>query len=261
MSRYLGLDARFQEVYIPPDWSMTGQFYIFSQHVNVIVEQGSGLMGMEQIIDFNMYNFRSVYDRQVISDKRARAHYFNNIGVERMLAGDTVLAFANFRESIREDETFSPPWTNLGILNRQEGLTDYAEAAYLKSLDADNTNLVAMSNLASLYEQAGRTELAEFYRNRVESHRVHNPYYRYQLAQAAFSNGDYDISIDHLKYAIRKKDNDDSFYFLMSMNYLMKGEKIAAQKWMKEAEEVALKDADKKRYHHKFKMLISSDDD
>ena len=260
MSRYLGIEASFQEVFIPPDWSMTGQFYIFSQHVNVYINLGSGLAGTDQIIDFNQYDFRSTYDRQIISDKRARAHYFNNIGVERMLAGDTALAFTNFRESIREDKTFSPPWTNLGILSRQESFSDYAEAAYLKALDDDSINLVAMSNLASLYEQNGRTELAEFYRNRVESHRMHNPYYRYQLAQTAFGNGDYDTSIDHLKFAIRKKKNDDSFYFLMSMNYLMKGEKIAAQNWMKKAAEIASKDIDKKRYHNKYDMLISSDD-
>jgi Flp pilus assembly protein TadD len=261
MSRYVGLDASFQEVFIPPDWSVTGQFFILSQHVNARVNLGSGIAGVDQIIDFNMYNFRNIYDQQVISDKRARAHYFNNIGVERMLAGDTELAFTNFRESIREDKTFSPPWTNLGILSRQESFTDYAEAAYLKALDVDETNLVAMSNLASLYEQRGRTQLMEFYRNRVESHRMHNPYYRYQLAHTAFGNGDYDTSIDHLKFAVRKRKNDDSFYFLMSMNYLMKGEKNAAQNWMKKAEEVATKDIDKRRYHNKFDILISNDDD
>jgi tetratricopeptide (TPR) repeat protein len=261
MSRYVGLDANFQEVFIPPDWSMTGQFYIFSQHVNVNVNLGSGFSGQDQVIDFNMDDFRMIFDRQIISDKRARAHYFNNIGVEHMLAGDTTMAFANFRESIREEETFSPSWTNLGILSLQEGLTDYAEAAYLNALEADSINLVAMSNLASLYEKDGRTELAEYYRNRVKSHRMHNPYYRYQLAQTAFGNGDYDTSIEHLQIAIREKGNDDSFYFLMSMNYLMKGEKNAAQNWMKKAEEAAPKDIDKKRYHNKFDMLIRSDVD
>lgn len=256
MARNIGLDAKFQEVLIPPDWSIEGQSFIFSQHINVHVDLGSGYLGGDQIIDFNMYDFRDTYERHVVSDSRARAHYFNNIGVERMLDGDTVMAFANFRQSIREDDTFTPAWANLGILNRREGYEKYAEVAYNKALDIDPVNLVAMSNLASLYEQQGQTELAEHYRGRVRSHRMHNPYYRYQLARNAFEEGDYDTSIEHLDYALREKDDDDQFYSLMSLNYLMKGDRNKAQRWMREAEEVAEKESDKQRYHNKFEMMV-----
>jgi len=256
MARNVGLDARFQEVLIPPDWSIEGQSFIFSQHINVHVDLGSGYLGGDQIIDFNMYDFRDTYDREIISDNRARAHYFNNIGVEKMLAGDTVLAFANFRQSIREDDTFTPAWANLGILNRREGYEKLAEFAYLKALDIDPVNLVAMSNLASLYEQQGKVELAEQYRSRVRSHRMHNPYFRYLQARTLFEEGDYDGSIKHLEYAIRKKNDDDQFYSLMSLNYLMKGNREEAQNWMKQAEKIAEKESDKQRYHNKFEMMV-----
>ena len=254
MSRYLDLDAKYQEVLVPPNWSIAGQTFILSQHVNVLVDLD---FGMDQMIDFNMYDFRISYDRRVISDSRARAHYFNNKGVEHMLEGDTLLALANFRESVREDKLFSPVWVNLGILNNREGYPNYAETAYLQALSVDNTNLVAMSNLAALYEQEGRTELAAQYRRKVESHRMLNPYYRYQLARTAFDNGDYEIAIYHLKFAIRKNKNDDNFYFLMSLSYFNNGEKVAAERWMKKAEEVAKMAADKKKYHRKLDMLMS----
>lgn len=256
MARNVGLDASFQEVLIPPDWSIEGQSFIFSQHINVHVDLGSGYLGGDQIIDFNMYDFRDTYDREVVSDSRARAHYFNNIGVEKMLAGDTLLSFANFRQSIREDETFTPAWANLGILNRREGYENLAEFAYLKALNIDPVNLVAMSNLASLYEQQGKTELAEQYRNRVKSHRMRNPYYRYMQARTLFEEGDYDGSIEHLEYAIRKKNDDDQFYSLLSLDYLMKGNREEARKWMKQAEEIAEKESDKQRYHNKFEMMV-----
>ena len=256
MARNVGLDARFQEVLIPPDWSIEGSSFIFSQHINVHVDLGSGYLGGDQIIDFNMYDFRDTYEREVVSDSRARAHYFNNIGVERMLAGETTLAFANFRQSIREDDSFTPAWANLGILNRREGLENYAEVAYYKALEIDPVNLVAMSNLASLYEQQGKLEMAEQYRSRVMSHRMRNPYFRYQLARTAFEEGDYDSSIDHLDYAIRRKNDDDQFYSLMSLNYLMKGDRSSAQDWMRQAEEIAEKDSDKQRYHNKFEMMV-----
>jgi Flp pilus assembly protein TadD len=256
MARYVNLDAQYQEVMIPPSWSQEGGSFIFSQHINVHVDTGVGLGGADQIIDFNMYDYRSSYEREIISDNRARAHYFNNIGVEHMLDGDTPLAFANFRESLREDSAFSPAWANLGILYRREGYENYAETAYLKAINVNLTNMVAMSNLASLYEQQGRTEEAEQYRDRVRSHRMQNPYFRYQMARTAFEEGDYDGSIEHLRYALRKKDDDDQFYSLMSLSYLMKGDRKAAQEWMKQAEDVAASESDKQRYHNKFDMMI-----
>jgi Flp pilus assembly protein TadD len=254
MSRHLGLDVKFQEVIVPPDWSVSGQTFIFNLHINALVNLSKY---SDQMVDFNMYNFRIRYERRVVSDSRARAHYFNNMGVERLLKGDTPLAFANFHESIREDSSFSPAWVNLGILHNREGYPNFAEAAYLQAIYAGNINQVAMSNLAALYEQEGRTELAAQYRSKVKYHRMRNPYYHYQLARTAFDMGDYETAIDHLKVAVSKNKNDDTFYFLMSLSYLNSGETEAAQRWMKKAEDVAEMDADKQRYHRKLDLLMS----
>jgi Flp pilus assembly protein TadD len=253
MSRYLGLNTNFQEVMVPPDWSVEGETFVLSRHINVYVDLD---MGPAKVVDFNIYNFRSRYEMKVISDKRGRAHYFNNIGVEQMLAEDTLLALANFRESLKEDESFSPAWANLGTLYNREGYPHYAEAAYLIALEHDSRNLVAMNNLASIYELQGRTELAAQLLQKLESHRMQNPYFRYQLARTAFEEGDYATAIDHLKYATRKNKYDDSFYFLMSLSYLNSGDREAAQHWMLKAEEVAEMDVDKKRYNNKFDLLI-----
>ncbi len=256
MARYLGLDANFQEVMVPPNWSAEGETFILSRHINVHVKIDTG---QEMVVDFNMYDFRTSYDMQVVSDNRGRAHYFNNIGVEHMLDGDIPVAFANFRQSLREDMSFSPVWINLGTLYNREGYPQYAETAYLKALDADKSDIVALSNLAGLYEQQGQSELAVQYQRRIESHRMQNPYYRYHLARAAFDDGDYTTAISHLKYAVRKNEYDDTFYFLMSLSYLKSGDKEAAQYWMKKAEEVAEMDAEKKRYHNKYDLIIRSD--
>ena len=255
MSRYLGLEANFQEVIVPPDWSVQGDTFILSKHVNVHVNMDTG---QDRMVDFNMYDFRSSYDMHIVSDSRGRAHYFNNIGVEHMLEGDIPMALANFRESLREDRSFSPAWVNLGILYSREGYPQHAEAANLNALEVDSSNLVAMNNLAGLYDQQGYIELADQYQRRIDSHRMRNPYYRYQLARTAFEGGQYSVAIDHLKIAVRKNKNDDSFYFLMSLSYLNSGDKESAQRWMRKAEEVAEMDADKKKYHNKIDLLMSN---
>lgn len=258
MARHVGLDASYQEVEVPAEWSLSGQAFLLSQHVNVFLHLSHD---ETRIVDFNILDFNTSYGRRVITDERARAHYFNNIGVEHMLNGDTALALANFRAGVREDPTFAPAWINLGILHRREGYPAHAEAAYLQALEADRFNLVAMSNLGSLYEQEGMEERAAEYRARVESHRNKNPYYRFYTASEAFVNGDYEAAIAHLKYAIRKRDDEPRFYSLLSLSYLMSGDKAAAQRWMEKAEAVAGQSADpsadQQKYHHKLEWLMS----
>jgi tetratricopeptide (TPR) repeat protein len=255
MARYVDIHAEYQEVDIPPDWSLVGQSFLFSQHVNVLVDLG---VGERRIVDFNVYDFNVMYDRRVISDARARAHYFSNIGVDHMLNGDTAQAYANFRQALLEDSTFSPAWINMGVLHRRESYPAYAEAAYEQALEIDQFNLNAMSNLANLYDEEGLVELAEFYSEKVEKHRMNNPYYRYHLAQSAVIDGDYNAAIEHLDFAISEREEESRFYFLMSLSYLMSGDKDKADTWMAKAEELAGDDADKQHYQSKMDRLFMS---
>lgn len=255
MARNLDLDAKYQEVEIPPDWSLSGSTWLISEHINVLVEVKNAL---SRVVDFNSYD--TIVDvetqSQVVSDARARAHYFNNIGVERMLADEVGLAYANLQHSVQEDPTFASTWVNLGILHRREGYEDYAEAAYLEALANDRDNLMAMSNLADLYQQQGLDELAKRYLSKVREHRMGNPFYRFRMADIAFNDGDYKSAIKNLKYAIRQKNDEDQFYYLLSLSYLMAGDKQEAQRWMQEAQEVARATKDKKRYSRKLELLM-----
>ena len=253
MARDLGLRANFQEVDIPPDWSMAGEAFLLSQHVNAVVEMRNDV---SRVVDFNIDSYDGYKKNQWISDERAHAHYYNNIGVEHMLAGEAGRAYANFRQSLAEDESFVSAWVNLGILHRREGLADYAETAWLEALDLDASNLMAMSNLADLYGEQGRLEVAESYLEVVRTHRMKNPYYRYQLASLEFDEGNFETSMSHLKYAIRKRREEHRFYHLMSLNYLMLGDRQESQRWMEKAEDMARRGKDKQRYHHKLELLM-----
>jgi Flp pilus assembly protein TadD len=255
MARRVGLDVDYQEVDVPPDWSFKDDAFVLNRHVNVRVDLGKD---GEHVVDFNMDDFRTTYDRRTISDARALAHFYNNMAVERMQAGDTASALLYFRRATGHDPLFSPAWTNLGILYWRKGHPAHAEAAYLQALKADGGDLVAMSNLANLYERQGDQNRAAMYRNRVTDHRQRNPYYRFQLAREAFQAEDYDAAISHLNYAIRRKKNEDQFCFLLGMSYMKKGDAQAARRWLSRAEEVAATDALKRRYSSKIDILLSA---
>lgn len=256
MARDLGLDARYQEVEIPPDWSMSGQTYLLSEHINVMVNVKSAL---PRVVDFNVYEFHSKNESREISDERARAHYFNNIGVELMLKDNSRLSFANLQRSLHEDSKFASAWVNLGILHRREGYPDYSEVAYREALRLDRGNLMAMSNLANLYIEEGREDEAQQYLRRVQSHRLKNPFFRYQLASQAFTEGNYDMAIKNLKVAIRQREDEDMFYYLLSLSYLMNGKRDEARRWMEKAEETALQSQSRQKYHHKLNLLREQD--
>jgi Flp pilus assembly protein TadD len=256
MARYVGLEAIYQEVDIPPDWGFEDDVFLLNRHVNVSVDLGS--YG-QHVVDVNIDDFSTSYDVRAISDTRAMAHYYNNMGVEHMQADDVAAALGYFRRALGEnDRRFSPAWTNLGTLYLRAGHPEYAEAAYLQALKVDPEDLVAMSNLVGYYESRGDVALAADYRRQVAHHRMQNPYYRYQRAREAFLEKNYDTAIDHLKYAIRKNKNEDQFYFLLGMSYLQKGDEKKARHWLGRAEEVAATDAVKRRYASKMDLLLSA---
>jgi len=254
MARDVGLNVQYQEVDIPPDWTLDKDTYVLNRHVNVYVNLG---LAGTRVVDFNIGDFKTSYEMRRISDTRALAHYYNNVGVERMQADDTASALSCFRRAIADnDRGFSPAWTNLGTLYLRAGHPAHAEAAYLQALKASDSDLVAMSNLARLYERLGDRERAAAYKKRVIDHRWRNPYYRYQLALQAYSEQDSDAAIGHLKYAIRKRPKEDQFYFLLGLSYLQKGDERAARRWLAKAEEVAATDAVKRRYSSKIDALL-----
>ena len=256
LARGVGLDAKFQEVEIPTEWTFTGDTYVLNRHINIYFDLG---MPGKRVIDFNIEDFQGDYPMRLISDERALAHFFNNLGAELMQDGDMTAAFHAFRRAIVDnDRGFSPAWANLGTLYSRQGLTYHAEAAYLHALEIDKSDLTAMNNLTALYDRRGDPKQAARYRNKVNSHRKQNPYHRYQLAWAAYFVEDYDLALDHLKYAVRKHSDEDRFCALLGLVYLHKGDEKKAQRWMAQAEENAENDAMKGIYSSKIERLKSA---
>jgi Flp pilus assembly protein TadD len=258
MARDVGLDVQYQEVEIPPDWTLDNDTYVLNQHVNVYVNLEPAA---PKVVDFNIADFKSSYEMERIPDTRALAHHYNNVGVERMQAGDAGSALAHFRRALEEsDRAFSPAWVNLGTLYLRGGRTAEAEAAYLQALAADSSDLVAMSSLARLYDRLGERERAAACRKRVVHHRNRNPYYRYELARRAYLAHDYRAAIGHLKYAARKRPKEDQFCFLLGACYLQGGDERQARRWFDRAEELAATDAQKRRYSSKIDTVLRRPD-
>lgn len=253
MARAVGLAVRYQQIDIPPDWEQRGELFVLNRHINVLVDLGPAA---QKVVDFNIADFKSSYDRHAVSDQRAEAHYYSNMGAEKFQAGDLRAAFLYLRRGLQADDSFSPLWTNLGTVYLRAGALAHAEASYLQALRQDGSDMVAISNLARLYERRGDSARATQYRELAQRHRNNNPWYRYQQARAAFFARDYDKALEDLDFAIRRKPEEDSFHFLRGMVHLQLGDARRARADLEKAEAVAADDALKRNYHSKMELLL-----
>lgn len=252
LAREAGLDVHYQEVDVPPTWTARDESFVVSRHVNAIVTLRPSTA---QVVDFNMAEFRAAYPRREISDERAAAHYYSNLGVERLQAGDASGAYERFRSALAMDRTLPQAWVNLGAWHRRQGDAVRAEASYLEALRLDPTDATAMSNLASLHAQEGREELAGWYRRRVAHYRALNPYFKYERARAAYAAGDYGTAARQLREALRHTDIDPSFYSLLGMSYRALGRRDAARAAFSRALELADDEALRSAVRHKLELL------
>jgi len=253
MAREVGLDVAYQQVDIPPDWEQRGDTFVLNRHINVLVKLGRT---SRKVVDFNIDDFKTSYDRREVSDLRAQAHYYSNVGVENLQAGSYRQAFLFLRKGLAIDDGFSPLWTNLGTLYLRSGHLDYAEASYLEALRHDSRDMVAISNLARLYARLGDTERAASMRDFARYHRERNPYYRFQQARDAFLHKEYAAALEHLDYAIGERREEDAFYFLRGLVRLQLGDTRRARIDMETAERLASDGMLKRNYHRKMEMLL-----
>lgn len=254
LARYLGLDARFNEVRIPPVWDLKQRkTLVLYKHINAIV---FGPFGSRKVVDINMGPFDISYPHQLISDTLAEAQYYNNRAM--MYLGDRKFtdALRYQLKALALQPKVSYLWSNLASLYNRSGHPRAAEMAYRLALKDNPGDLVAISNAARLYESMGRRKLAEELRARAERFRSHNPYYQYVLAIKALGDADYNLAEKYVRKAISLYPKEHRFYFLLGVIYQYKGDYVEANKSWKKAMNLASK-AQVSRYRHKIDVLQS----
>jgi len=236
LARAAGLDARYQEVFIRPEWSdYEDDTVLLFNHVNVVVDT----LRLAWVVDVSGIKIRPTERRRIIDDSYAKALYLNNIAVESLLANDLPTAYAYMRKAVETDATATDPWVNLGVLYGRNGQLDDAVFAFNRALAIDPAEHSAMSNLYEVYIEQGKLDLAEDIEKRVERYRMNNPYYLLKLSDQALANKQYRESVELLKSAIEKKNDDYKLHFALAKTQYLSGELAEAQKSLLRARELA----------------------
>lgn len=211
-ARAKGLRVSFREVDIPPQWDkVEGELYFLSRHVNVRVHLAAN---QDIIVDFDKVNSKPYYRAKKISDNKAFALYYSNIGTDYLIAKDYENAFRYFIKGLELWPDDSAIWSNLGLLYRVNGLYNYAEKAYLIALELGGPQLYGLTNLSALYNLIGQDAKAEYYFQYAQKRQMKNPYYRYHQALDAFHISDFALALNHLKAA---RDLDAEVYEIQAL--------------------------------------------
>ncbi|MDO8908214.1 MAG: tetratricopeptide repeat protein [Pseudohongiella sp.] len=224
MARHLGLSAQYQTIQIRPIWNRKGELLILSEHINALGRLGPS---NQYIVDFTPEVRLQQQTAKLISDRQATALYYNNLGVEHLIAGDFDRSLEHFRYALAMDPLLAIAWNNVGSVLGRMGEADLSEYSYLKASALDRNSASAANNLARLYFEQGEFAKSERYRRAVQSYNRRNPYYHYMLGNLAYEEKNFDAALRHFQEAIRREDQEPDFYMALGMTFRELGDEKA----------------------------------
>ncbi|HUJ45007.1 MAG TPA: tetratricopeptide repeat protein [Opitutaceae bacterium] len=229
VARAYGLTAKFCEVNTYPRWDRFGKLITEVRHVNVQVWAGVTQYELDLL---PVAERRSpIVSAKIVSDARAFAHFYNNLGVFRLSEGTAAEGQALFDRALAADSTAAFVWANKGSALQMAGDWPAAQACFERAVREDPTDLAALSSLADLYNHTGQPKLAAKLEKKVERYRLRNPYYLSLLARHEYSHGQYSEAENHLRRAIAIKDDEPEFYELRILVAQSLGRADDVQRW------------------------------
>lgn len=233
MARSVGIDARYREVLGVPQWETSGEFVMLNHHIAAYGELGKK---GTYVADFGfLYAGERTFGR-LISDERARAQHFNNLGARELVNGDVADAVRMFARGLTIDRNLGYLWTNLGTAYLRDGDPKHAELALHEALRLTPWDVTALNQLTRLYEMTGHTDLATRYRRRSESARRQNPYLQFTWALEARDAGRLAVAVDYLRQATHTEPDEMYFWLELAKTYVMENKRKDAQRSLLRAE-------------------------
>ncbi len=263
-ARYVDVPARFQLVDSPPQWNMSSDTFVVSQHINVtgllkrnLVENSQVVLregrarstgtriqkvdwdklNRSYVVDLNPSIAVDSYRARAISDREALALYYSNRGVEALLAGrgDEALAFG--KKAVFTDNQSATAWSNMGVILSRAGKPNVAKQAYQAALSLDRNAETAANNLERIYRRTGEIEKADALARQTRSRRKRNPYYHYAMGEALLAEGELEQALERFEDAIARKSDERLFYYALATAQVRLGDLKQATRNLEQAKE------------------------
>ncbi len=232
-ARHVGFNAYFESVSVRPTWDYQRKTMIRYKHV---VATGRVAAATHYVVDFLPEFSLDDRSKHKISDRVALGLYFNNIGGENLVLGNTETAIDNLQQALFVDLESSDAWNNMGAAYRRIGKKELAEFSYRKAILLDRYNYSALTNLARFYEKENQLEKAEKFISRVERYQASNPYFLAAAGKLLLDMGRFDASLNMLARSIQLKEDEPAFYLTSAELYTAMGKENLAEEFRSEAQ-------------------------
>lgn len=220
MARAVNVPANFEEALLEPEYRSVNDTFVNSRHITVTLGHGQH----SYVVDVSGQIFDEEVRSRKISDRKAFAQYYNNLGVDSLLENDLPTAWARFNQALRTDGDQAFLWSNLGVVYSRNEQVEEAEWAYRTALSVDRRESIAANNLYVIFEKQGRTAEAAQLESRVQRHRMRNPYYLALLAGEALQSQQYEDAIDLLRRSIKINSEEYRFHGALAQAQYLAGD-------------------------------------
>lgn len=251
-ARYLGMEAYFQFVQIDQQWQRIGELLEVPTHINARVLVGRDVINIEFNGSYAQDSEGKRLRHTPISDTRAKAEYFNNLGAKKLLNQEFSHAIKYLEFALTLDSEAGSAWSNLGIAYKNTNDFRTAETSYLNAMKLNPENKSVAKNLHILYKEIGATRKAKKYARLIDNYEQKNPYYLEKLALEKLDEGNLKDAKKLLKKAIKIHGTEASFYHAISQVYWKMEKQKASRQALQTA--VYLSNSTQKQRHYSDKL-------
>ncbi|HEV7517364.1 MAG TPA: tetratricopeptide repeat protein [Thermoanaerobaculia bacterium] len=200
IARAEGLNPFYVEVTDLQKWNRRGGLVISQGHIVA----GVYVNGQLATFDFLPFRPKAYKNFKPIDDRTAAAHFYNNLGAEALLAGDSEKAQQLIEVAVGIAPEFPKALNNLGVCYARRGQIDRALEVYQRGLAVDPNDELILTNLARAYQQQGRQGEAAAILQKIEGSKTTNPFFFVYEGDLALSRGDNQKALDYMVRAFKQ---------------------------------------------------------
>jgi Flp pilus assembly protein TadD len=234
LAREIGLPVYYLRVSDLQSFEKDGDLVVASEHVTA----AHGPPTHRHVLDFSDRPVKDYRQTEPISDLRAVALHYSNLGAHRIRDDRTDEAIELLETAIRLDPELADGWINLGVAMRRVGDLATAEAYFRRALELDPSATSGYTNLASVLQRQGRDAEAARVLALTDRFRSRNPFSYLALGDLALREGRLDEAERYFRRAQRLDPESAETLAALGQWALAAGRRHAAQRWLRKAEQV-----------------------
>ena len=260
-AKNLGLGVEFQSVVVDETWSRSGNLYINSGHVNIVLGKRDLYFSVSStgeqsfIIDFQPQGEIDRQHTHLLSEKTILAMYLNNRAVELLMQGSLDEAYWAARQAITQDVNFISSYNTLAVIYKKHNNPQEAQQVLSFALQFDSENTVVISNLIQILEEVGQRDEARILATKLEKLQPYPPFYFFKLGQEAMLRQDYIGAKKLFSKEVARDAYYHEFHFWLAQAYFQLGELKNAGDQLTLAQENSASESERNLYNAKLNKL------